>query len=196
MMNLNDQNFETEIQNAKKPVLVDFWADFCQPCSVLAPILEKIVEEKKDELILAKVNLETAPLAAQKYGVDRIPLVILFKDGKPVSGFIGAKPEEEIKKWLEESLRNDEREKIGKIIEEYEEYAARNGYKLNQNREILEGLIRGLLENEKKYGFRYCPCRIVSGNSEEDKSKICPCRFISKEIEEQGHCLCGLFIKP
>jgi len=196
MMNLNDQNFETEIQNAKKPVLVDFWADFCRPCSVLAPILEKIVEEKKDELILAKVNLETAPLAAQKYGVDRIPLVILFKDGKPVSGFIGAKPEEEIKKWLEESLRNDEREKIGKIIEEYEEYAARNGYKLNQNREILEGLIRGLLENEKKYGFRYCPCRIVSGNSEEDKSKICPCRFISKEIEEQGHCLCGLFIKP
>jgi len=196
MMNLNDQNFETEIKNAKKPVLVDFWADFCRPCSVLAPILEKIVEEKKDELILAKVNLETAPLAAQKYGVDRIPLVILFKDGKPVSGFIGAKPEEEIKKWLEESLRNDEREKIGKIIEEYEEYAARNGYKLNQNREILEGLIRGLLENEKKYGFRYCPCRIVSGNSEEDKSKICPCQFISKEIEEQGHCLCGLFIKP
>ena len=196
MINLNDQNFETEIQNAKKPVLVDFWADFCHPCSVLAPILEKIAEEKKDELILAKVNLETAPLTAQKYEIDRIPLVVLFRDGKSVSGFIGVRPGEEIRKWLEENLKNDGREKIEKIIKEYEEYAAKNGYKLNPDRETAERLIKGLLENEKKYGLRYCPCRIVSGNPEEDKSKICPCRFISKEIEEQGHCLCGLFIKP
>jgi len=195
MINLNDQNFETEIQNAKKPVLVDFWADFCHPCSVLAPILEKIAEEKKDELILAKVNLETAPLTAQKYEIDRIPLVVLFRNGKPVSGFIGARPGEEIRKWLEENLKNDGREKIEKIIKEYEEYAARNGYKLNPDRETAERLIKGLLENEKKYGFRYCPCRTISGNSEENKLKICPCQFMGKEIKEQGHCLCGLFIK-
>ena len=74
-------------------------------------------------------------------------------------------------------------------------YAEKNGFKLNPDREVVERLIKGMLENEKKFGERYCPCRRVTGNKEEDKGKICPCQFMRKEIEEQGRCLCGLFWK-
>jgi len=81
------------------------------------------------------------------------------------------------------------------LIKEYEGYAKQNGFSLNQNREAARRIIQGLLENEKKYGARYCPCRRLTGNSEEDKSKICPCAWHREEIEKQGHCLCGLFVK-
>jgi len=104
MLELTDENFEKEITNAPKPILVDFWAQWCMPCFVLGPILEKLAEEYGDKLILAKVNLDTAPLISQKYGIEKIPNVILFKEGKPISGFIGVRPEPIIKNWLEQNL--------------------------------------------------------------------------------------------
>jgi len=104
-MNLTDENFEKEIQNSQKPILVDFWAIWCTPCGILTPILEKIAEEFKEKIIFAKANLEETPLVAQKFGIDRIPTVILFKEGKPISGFIGVRPEPEIKEWIEKNLK-------------------------------------------------------------------------------------------
>ena len=199
MINLTDENFEKEIQSADKPVVVDFWAEWCMPCSVLAPILEKLANEFEGKFILAKVNLAEARIIAQKYGVERIPQVYLFKKGKPISGFVGARPEPIVRELLNKMLGDDTNSKntanIEKIIKDYQEYAERNGLKLNPNREVIERLIKGMLENEKKFGERYCPCRRVTGNPEEDKSKICPCQFMRNEIEEQGHCLCGLFVK-
>ena len=195
---LTDENFEREISSLREPVLVDFWASWCSPCLVLGPILEKLVNEYREKLILAKVNLDTAPLAAQKYGIEQIPTVILFKEGKPISGFVGVRPEPQIREWLEENLRKHEAgesEEERLLIKKYEEYAETNGFKLNPNREVVERIIRGLLENEKKYGQKYCPCRRVSENSEEDKPKICPCSWHREEIEKNGRCLCGLFVK-
>ncbi|MCK4473808.1 thioredoxin [Candidatus Parcubacteria bacterium] len=104
-MVLTDENFEKEISNADKPVLVDFWAEWCAPCLALGPILEKIAEEYKEKIILAKVNLDVAPIVAQKYKIDRIPFVILFNEGKPKSGFVGIRPEPIIKEWLEDMLK-------------------------------------------------------------------------------------------
>jgi len=77
----------------------------------------------------------------------------------------------------------------------YEEYAKKNGFRLNPNRKVVEGIVKSLLEREKKFGARYCPCRKITGNSEEDKLKICPCFWHRQEIEKDGHCLCGLFVK-
>jgi len=84
--------------------LVDFWAEWCGPCGILGPILEKIAEDYKEKIIFAKVNVDSAPLSSQKYKIAQIPTVILFKNGKPASGFIGARPEEFIKNWLNENL--------------------------------------------------------------------------------------------
>ena len=86
-------------------------------------------------------------------------------------------------------------DKIEKAVREYEEYAKQNGFSLNPNRKAVEGIVKGLLEREKKFGVRYCPCRRVTNNSEEDKKNICPCQFMRMEIEKQGHCLCNLFVK-
>lgn len=103
-MNLSDENFEKEINVGEKPILVDFWAEWCGPCNALGPILEKIAEDYKEKVIVAKVNVDSAPLSSQKYQVSQIPKVILFKGGKPVSGFIGARPEQEIKEWLDKNI--------------------------------------------------------------------------------------------
>ena len=76
-----------------------------------------------------------------------------------------------------------------------EDYAKSQGFKLNPNEQIVNAILDGLLKNEKEHGFRYCPCRIVTGNEEEDKKKICPCFWHKDEIKEMGHCHCNLFVK-
>ena len=103
-MTLTDENFEKEISGSSKPVLVDFFAEWCGPCNALGPVLEKVAADYADKLILAKVNVDSAPASSQKYEVSSIPAVFLFKDGKPITGFIGAQSEEFIKKWLNEAL--------------------------------------------------------------------------------------------
>jgi len=104
-LTLTDQNFEREIQNAEKPVLVDFWAKWCFPCSALAQILDKLVKDFEGKIIFVKVNIDEAPIISQKYGIDRIPQILLFQNGEAKSGFIGVQPEDIIKRWLEENLQ-------------------------------------------------------------------------------------------
>jgi thioredoxin 1 len=104
-MQLTDQNFEKEIQDSKLPVLVDFFATWCEPCSMLAPILEKIAKDMEGKFVLAKANLDENAQTSQKFGVEKIPTVILFKDGKAVSGFVGLAQEEAIKDWINNELK-------------------------------------------------------------------------------------------
>lgn len=198
-INLTDQNFDQFIQSSGKPVLVDFWAQWCMPCLTLGPILEKVAQEYSDKLTLVKVNLDVAPQVAQKYGIERIPTVVLFKSGKPVIGFVGVRSEPMVKEFLDEALKKDLSTEVPENTEEtirnYQVYAEKNGLKLNPDREVVERLVKGLLANEKKHGAKYCPCRRISGNPEEDKPKICPCQWHKEEIEKDGHCLCGLFVR-
>ena len=107
-MNLTDKNFEKEIVAvADKLVLVDFFAVWCEPCSILAPILEKAAEHFKEKIVFMKANLDDAPMAAQKFKVEKIPTVILFKNGKPISGFVGLSSEESIKAWLKNIIKEN-----------------------------------------------------------------------------------------
>ncbi len=82
-----------------------------------------------------------------------------------------------------------------KLIKIYEKYAGMHGFQLNPNQAIVFGITDGLIKNQEKYGERYCPCRAVSGNKEEDKKNICPCIYGKEEVERQGYCVCRLFVK-
>lgn len=99
----------------------------------------------------------------------------------------------EIRKLFEENLSEEEIKK--RMIEIYTEYAKSQGIKLNENKEIVDAILVGLLKKREKYGETYCPCRIVSRNKEEDKNKICPCFWHLDEIKNMNHCLCNLFVK-
>lgn len=198
-MILTDENFEQEIQKSEKPILVDFFATWCEPCSVLGPILEKAEKDMAGKFILAKVNLDQAPKTSQKFGIEKIPTVMLFRNGKPIDGFVGLLPESTLKEWLENSMNENTEhiteQTIEQIKEEYAQYAVQNGFKLNPDMKSVERIIKGLLENEKKYGKKYCPCRRVIGDLAEDSKKICPCVWHKDEIKKDGKCFCGLYVK-
>jgi thioredoxin 1 len=89
---LTDSTFDEEVGGSTAPVLVDFWAEWCGPCKMIAPILEEIAEEQGDKLRIAKLNVDEAMDVARRFEVMSIPTLILFKDGEPVKRVIGAKP--------------------------------------------------------------------------------------------------------
>jgi thioredoxin 1 len=95
-----ETTFEQEVIESDTPVIVDFWAEWCGPCHAVSPILERIVDERGDELKLVKVNIDEEPGLAQRFGVASIPTMILFKDGEPSAFAVGAQP----KAALERSL--------------------------------------------------------------------------------------------
>jgi len=87
------------------------------------------------------------------------------------------------------------RKEIKKLLKEYEKYAKENGICLNPDKKVVEFLLNGILEKEKKYGKRYCPCRRITGDKEKDKKIICPCVYCKEEIKKYGHCHCFLFVR-
>lgn len=84
---------------------------------------------------------------------------------------------------------------IEELIKEYRIYSEGKGFKLNPDQKVLMVVLRGLLNNEEKYGKRYCPCRRVKGVYEKDSGNVCPCAYHLEEIKKNGRCLCGLFVK-
>ena len=97
---VTDSTFEQEVLKSDKPVIVDFWAEWCGPCHAVAPVLDKIVEERGDEVKLVKVNIDEEPDLASRYGIASIPTMILFKDGEPSAAAIGAQPKGALEKSL------------------------------------------------------------------------------------------------
>jgi thioredoxin 1 len=97
---VTESSFEQEVLSSETPVLVDFWAEWCGPCHAVAPILDKIVEEREGELKLVKVNIDEEQALAERYGIASIPTMVLFKDGEPAAAAIGAQPKSAIETQL------------------------------------------------------------------------------------------------
>jgi thioredoxin 1 len=97
---VTEQSFEEEVLQSEKPVIVDFWAEWCGPCHAVAPVLDRIVDERNGDLKLVKVNIDEQPALSQRYGVQSIPTMILFKNGEPAAAAIGAQPKPALERAL------------------------------------------------------------------------------------------------
>jgi len=101
---VTDSSFQSDVLQADKPVLVDFWADWCGPCKMIAPALEEIADELGDKVTIAKMDIMENTGVPGQTGVQSIPLMVLFKGGKPVAQKLGAAPKGALKSWLEGEL--------------------------------------------------------------------------------------------
>ena len=97
---LTNETFDAFIQNADKPVLVDLWASWCGPCRMLSPLVDQLAEEMADQLTVAKVNVDEAPDLAAKYGINSIPALFLFKDGKVAAQAVGFMQKADLERFV------------------------------------------------------------------------------------------------
>jgi thioredoxin 1 len=97
---VTEQSFEQEVLQSDKPVIVDFWAEWCGPCHAVSPVLDKIVDERNGDLKLVKVNIDEEQGLAMRFGVQSIPMMILFKEGEPAAAAVGAQPKSALEKAL------------------------------------------------------------------------------------------------
>ena len=100
---VTDASFEADVLKSSRPVLVDFWAEWCGPCKQIAPALEQIADELGAKVTIAKLDIEESPTTPSRYGVRGIPTMMLFKDGQMASMKVGAMPKQKILEWLQET---------------------------------------------------------------------------------------------
>jgi thioredoxin 1 len=101
---VSDANFEAEVLKSSAPVVVDFWAEWCGPCRMIAPALEEIAGAMGDKVKIVKLNVDENPGTAAKYGIMSIPTLMIFKDGQLASRQVGAAPKQRLEQWITSSV--------------------------------------------------------------------------------------------
>lgn len=101
---INNSNFEADVLKSSEPVVVDFWAEWCGPCKMIAPALEEIAAEMAGQVKVAKVNIDENPELAAQYGVRSIPTLLMFKNGEIAANMVGAAPKGRLSDWIKSSI--------------------------------------------------------------------------------------------
>ena len=101
---VTDESFENEVVKSSKPVIVDFWAEWCGPCKMIGPILEELSDEMSDKVIIAKHNIDEEPNTPTKYGIRGIPTMLLFNENELKATKVGASTKSDIKSWIEQNI--------------------------------------------------------------------------------------------
>ncbi len=104
IIHVTDSTFEDEVLKSDKPVILDFWAEWCAPCKMIAPILDELADEYKDELTVAKINIDENQVTPQKYAVRGIPTLILFKDGDLAATKVGAASKSQLAAFIDSNI--------------------------------------------------------------------------------------------
>ena len=100
----NDKDFKIDVLDAKQPVLVDFWAEWCGPCKAIAPSLEELSDEMANKIKIVKINVDENPSISQTYSIRSIPALMIFKDGEKISEKMGALPKSALQSWVNETI--------------------------------------------------------------------------------------------
>ncbi len=100
----SDQNFKKDVLDAKQPVLVDFWAEWCGPCKAIAPSLEELSDEMSNKLKIVKINVDENPSISNTYSIRSIPALMIFKDGEKIAEKMGALPKSALETWVNETI--------------------------------------------------------------------------------------------
>lgn len=103
-LKVSDENFDTEVLQADKPVVVDFWAEWCGPCKAMGSLIDELAQEKSEQLKVAKVNIDESPNAPTTYGVRGIPTFMVFKDGQVLDTKVGGMSKSQLEEWVESVL--------------------------------------------------------------------------------------------
>src|SRR5258706_13022860 len=127
MVDVTDATFDNDVMQASRSaaVVVDLWAPWCAPCKTLGPILEKVIDETKGQVVLAKVNVDENPAISQAFKVQSIPAVFALKDGRIVDGFVGAQGEAAVREFVERLLPSDVESEIDMLLEAGDEESLR-----------------------------------------------------------------------
>ncbi|WP_427982008.1 thioredoxin TrxA [Agarivorans sp.] len=104
LVQLSDDSFDADVINASTPVLVDFWAEWCGPCKMIAPILDEVADEYQGKVVVGKLNIDQNPATPPKFGIRGIPTLLLFKDGKVAATKVGALSKAQLTAFLDENL--------------------------------------------------------------------------------------------
>jgi len=155
MIDVQDATFETEIlqRSMSTPVVIDLWAPWCGPCKTLGPILEKVVNETNGQVVLAKINVDENPQSSAAFRVQSIPAVYAMKDGQIVDGFMGAKPEHEIREFVTKLLDGADAEaeaQINALVAQGDEESLRQAVGLDGTSVIAVGSLAALLLSQDR----------------------------------------------
>jgi putative thioredoxin len=153
-IDVTDATFGTEVMERSKqvPVVVDLWAEWCGPCRTLGPIIEKVVGETNGKVVLAKVDVDSNPQVAQAFQVQGIPAVYALRDGKVVTGFQGAQPEEVVRQFVESLLPSDDEARIEALVDAGDEASLRQALEVDPGHERAVTALAELLVRRRDDG--------------------------------------------
>ncbi|MDA1013581.1 MAG: thioredoxin [Planctomycetota bacterium] len=196
IVDVTDETFQSVVLDgsSKVPVVIDFWAEWCGPCKLLAPILDKLAEEYKGRFLLAKVDIEQCQQIAGAFGIQSIPLVVAMIDGQPVNQFAGALPEEQIREWIDSVVPSpaDELLNEGMNLEEADPAAAEAKYRAVLELEPAAGQVKAMLARTLLAQDRDDECRRLiadletRGFLEPDAERVKSELELRSVVEEAG----------
>lgn len=183
IINVTEANFQKEVLEASKdrPIIVDFWAPWCEPCTQMTPVLEKLVNEKKGRVVLAKINVDEAQPIAQQFQIEGIPAIRILRQGRLLGGFDGVRPEEQLRELFEQLAPPDI---IDKELAQAKKLEATNPVQAEAiYRKVLEkqperpeaqlGIARALVEQKKTdEATAYLDNLTLEGDASEEAEKI------------------------